>query len=327
MKPGDWLCGDCSYHNYASRRSCFKCSAPHPSGANLQAQPQSSSSAPGPGMKTGDWICTCGFQNFASRQECMRCRTRKPAGQQQQYGLVSSPQNVTKTGVSNKILPGDWLCRQCSLNNFASRTRCMQCGGPQAPGASVPHMPTAPKSRPTDRPGDWHCPNENCRYHNYSSRSECYRCGTKKVDDSGGYAQYGNPSAGAQMKPGDWICSREGCAFHNFAKRDTCAKCGSAGPAGAQESNAGIAAGATAGAPPHTEGVSEAIVPPGTYGASGTMAGYYGYGGQGMPQHYESSLYSHGVEYGAYGYGHWGYGAQQQQQQQQHYGAYQHHQQ
>ena len=31
-KPGDWVCARCSAHCYASRTSCFKCSAPHPGG-------------------------------------------------------------------------------------------------------------------------------------------------------------------------------------------------------------------------------------------------------------------------------------------------------
>jgi hypothetical protein len=31
-KPGDWVCPRCSAHCYASRTSCYKCSAPHPGG-------------------------------------------------------------------------------------------------------------------------------------------------------------------------------------------------------------------------------------------------------------------------------------------------------
>ncbi len=31
-KPGDWVCARCSAHCYASRTSCYKCSAPHPGG-------------------------------------------------------------------------------------------------------------------------------------------------------------------------------------------------------------------------------------------------------------------------------------------------------
>ena len=31
-KPGDWVCARCSAQCYASRTSCFKCSAPHPGG-------------------------------------------------------------------------------------------------------------------------------------------------------------------------------------------------------------------------------------------------------------------------------------------------------
>jgi len=30
MKEGDWLCGKCQGHNFASRKACFKCKEPKP---------------------------------------------------------------------------------------------------------------------------------------------------------------------------------------------------------------------------------------------------------------------------------------------------------
>ncbi|KAI8805255.1 ribonuclease H-like domain-containing protein, partial [Cladochytrium replicatum] len=155
MKPGDWLCSSCQYHNFASRRSCFKCHVPSPNsgGANgsvgtsngmnggYSGQPSSAA------LRPGDWVCphpSCRFQNFASRLECMRCRTRRPP-----MPSVGGPPM-----------------------NFG--------GVPSGPAVSYAQQPTGgmPRPRATDRPGDWNCPNESCRYHNYASRMECYRCGT-----------------------------------------------------------------------------------------------------------------------------------------------------
>ncbi|KAI9089640.1 ribonuclease H-like domain-containing protein, partial [Phlyctochytrium arcticum] len=68
VKPGDWMCPTCQFHNFASRRTCSKCHATNPSPTPyVSNQP----------LKPGDWICqdpACSFQNFASRMLCMRCR-------------------------------------------------------------------------------------------------------------------------------------------------------------------------------------------------------------------------------------------------------------
>lgn len=152
-------------------------------------------------------------------------------------------------GMSSRILPGDWACPNCNVNNFASRTRCVQCGSPNVRIAS---------SRPSGRPGDWTCPNETCAYHNFASRDECYRCGNRKIpgmevpslfnmynsglDMMGVNCGSGGVNAGEassdylrnsdtsysnslKVKPGDWICTSAGCGFINFARRETCAQC------------------------------------------------------------------------------------------------------
>ncbi|KAJ3334200.1 hypothetical protein HDU76_006572 [Blyttiomyces sp. JEL0837] len=286
MLPGDWLCTACQYHNFASRRNCLKCAAVSPIVANaghVQTQMVGSgtmnhsqysySQSQGQPPKNGDWVCqnaACKFQNFASRHECLRCRTRKPF-QHVQMPYIGVP-GVTistaaaaniKSNVSGKVLPGDWACTSCSLNNFASRSRCWQCGTlSPAQAASGPLVipPGGPRSRPTDRPGDWNCSNSTCRYHNYASRTECYRCGNKKVEvgvvnhaSNGGNGmtmqpmhyhppvhRYQPPHQHMQMvaaigvtpqmilpiKAGDWICANPVCKYHNFAKRETCAMCG-----------------------------------------------------------------------------------------------------
>lgn len=110
----------------------------------------------------------------------------------------------SKKSLSNKILPGDWICNRCQLNNFAARVKCINCGASHA-GAI----------RPIDREGDWTCPNDSCRFHNFANRRACHKCGSRKPIK--------NVST---LKAGDWICSKSSCLAHNFAKRDACFQCG-----------------------------------------------------------------------------------------------------
>ena len=109
---------------------------------------------------------------------------------------------------SKKLLPGDWICMTCEMNNFASRSHCLQCG---APGADAP--------RPADRPGDWSCPRSDCRYHNFASRTQCYKCKAPRMTSA---------PATQEVEPrlGDWHCPQADCRFLNFAKRSRCIKCG-----------------------------------------------------------------------------------------------------
>jgi len=76
-KPGDWVCKRCSAHCYASRTSCYKCSAPHPGGmAGLlkdsaayllsegKAEPRkrgAKRAAPEPAASTGPKVYASGF--------------------------------------------------------------------------------------------------------------------------------------------------------------------------------------------------------------------------------------------------------------------------
>ncbi|KAJ1570063.1 hypothetical protein HK096_003423 [Nowakowskiella sp. JEL0078] len=216
LKHGDWLCVACQFHNFASRKTCLKCGLNSSSASPSPSSPSLSSN----GMRPGDWICPnqrCKFQNFASRNECLRCKERRPSSA---TGLSTSTLNKSSTNA--KFLPGDWVCSHCGVNNFAARTRCVQCGAPDSHSSNRDTTNNS-RSRPTDRPGDWGCPNEACRYHNYASRQECHRCGARRISS----APVQNPPPPVQhisVKPGDWVCTS--CSFHNFAKRDTCASCG-----------------------------------------------------------------------------------------------------
>ncbi|XP_057967186.1 uncharacterized protein LOC131157219 isoform X2 [Malania oleifera] len=85
--PGDWYCSaaGCGAHNFASRTSCRRCSAPKDDCYYGEMMGSGGSygcdgSGGRPGWKTGDWICTrpgCGEHNYASRIQCFRCQTPK----------------------------------------------------------------------------------------------------------------------------------------------------------------------------------------------------------------------------------------------------------
>lgn len=223
MRPGDWMCPGCGNHNFASRQSCNKCSAPREGEYGAPAAPISME-----GMRPGDWMCPgCGNHNFASRQSCNKCGSPKEEGSS---GFIQA-----KGGAAG-MRPGDWMCPSCNNHNFASRQECNKCGTPREDGggggggggygaAAKDRKPNASpygKSGPspgayvgdadgdTDGPpqlkeGDWVCP--DCNNHNYASRVNCNRCGTLREG----------------MKEGDWVC--RGCKTHNFASKMNCFKC------------------------------------------------------------------------------------------------------
>ncbi|KAI8903215.1 hypothetical protein EDD86DRAFT_101517 [Gorgonomyces haynaldii] len=115
----------------------------------------------------------------------------------------------SKKHYTKKLLPGDWICTLCDMNNFASRSHCLQCG------STSQDCP-----RPADRPGDWSCPNDECRYHNFASRTRCYKCQTTRP--------LGIPiveSVPVEARIGDWKCPNDECGFLNFQKRTKCIKC------------------------------------------------------------------------------------------------------
>ncbi|KAK9697792.1 hypothetical protein RND81_08G061700 [Saponaria officinalis] len=87
---GDWYCQalNCGAHNYASRVSCFRCSALKPECSGGFFGGGSVMAATGgvtvvPGWKTGDWICSrpgCGEHNYACRTGCYKCKTPRDFG-------------------------------------------------------------------------------------------------------------------------------------------------------------------------------------------------------------------------------------------------------
>ncbi|OAD81490.1 hypothetical protein PHYBLDRAFT_139035 [Phycomyces blakesleeanus NRRL 1555(-)] len=67
FRPGDWVCTNCSFHNFSRQKTCFECSQPP---TNSQRE-----------VKLGDWVCgECNFYNFSRQTSCKSCDHTKPVG-------------------------------------------------------------------------------------------------------------------------------------------------------------------------------------------------------------------------------------------------------
>src|SRR5437763_17165573 len=91
IRPGDWVCSICQFHNFSSRRTCFKCATINPNPSPVL--PQQIQQVP-PNFTQGDWMCPillCNFHNYASRIQCLKCGTPKPSDSN--YGQ-SSPLSI-----------------------------------------------------------------------------------------------------------------------------------------------------------------------------------------------------------------------------------------
>jgi uncharacterized protein (TIGR02996 family) len=64
LRPGDWLCFECSARNFAVREACYECRSPRSE----------------PYLRPGDWLCPgCKAHNFAKRQTCFQCKATRPS--------------------------------------------------------------------------------------------------------------------------------------------------------------------------------------------------------------------------------------------------------
>ena len=158
LRPGDWNCGNCGFHNFASRRQCFKCNGENPSPASAAY-----SGPPAPSFSAGDWMCpnpSCNFHNYASRMQCKKCGGYKPGGNKMN-NAVPHHHNLT-------------------LNNshyHSSNNHAMASAPPSGPSGGG-YQGGRPHHHITFRPGDWYCPNPACGFQNFASRNSCFRCHT-----------------------------------------------------------------------------------------------------------------------------------------------------
>lgn len=215
LRPGDWNCPSCGFHNFASRRNCFKCNtespnvAPPPAAAAaaapspIPAPPPAPTHPPVSNFAAGDWICpnySCGFHNYASRLQCFKCGTYRPQGGDSGSSGSSShapppplpPPGYGRPHHNITFRPGDWYCPNpaCNFQNFASRATCFRCHTPS---------PTPPQRPPYQPP-----------VYGYSSSEPGYGAAGPNVYGQSSYQappsnSYGyGPPSGAPFRPGDW---------------------------------------------------------------------------------------------------------------------------
>ena len=164
LRPGDWNCFNCSFHNFASRLYCFKCNAENPNPG-----PQAGQGPPVQPFSHGDWMCpSCNFHNYSSRMHCKKCAGPKPP----------------KVLKGNKKLINGPPMQQPPLSHpqtYPNMHSGNVPGGPPPPNAGY-HGGYNSGARPhhhiSFRPGDWYCPNSACGFQNFASRNTCFRCHT-----------------------------------------------------------------------------------------------------------------------------------------------------
>lgn len=91
MRPGDWACPSCGFHNFSKNEACRRCGTSRPEGAGMAMQGGGQmmgcgggcggGGCGGPNIRPGDWFCqACGNHNFARNVACKRCGAPKPDG-------------------------------------------------------------------------------------------------------------------------------------------------------------------------------------------------------------------------------------------------------
>ncbi|KAI7903308.1 uncharacterized protein BX663DRAFT_551599 [Cokeromyces recurvatus] len=157
LRPGDWNCSNCGFHNFASRLYCFKCNIENPNPG-----PQAGMGPPAQTFVIGDWMCpSCNFHNYSSRIQCKKCGAPKPS----------------------KIFKGNK-----KLVNTPPPSSGHHYHGSGGPYYGRPHHPI------TFRPGDWYCPNTACGFQNFASRSTCFKCHTPNPNQQPQYNNYSSSS-------------------------------------------------------------------------------------------------------------------------------------
>lgn len=195
VRPGDWNCPNCSFHNFASRRHCFKCNAENPS--------HTSSAIATGGAPTGPAGASGGEMATNTPNGTPLSNSGLPPPPPPSSSLLSSaqPQAYTSTvthhtsgshHLSTPFTTGDWVCANsaCGFLNYSSRAQCLKCSSyrpnntgdvpsaiPSSQNAGYPshhqyHTPR-PHHPANFRPGDWFC---SCGFQNFASRMSCLRC-------------------------------------------------------------------------------------------------------------------------------------------------------
>jgi len=81
----------------------------------------------------GDWPCpdpSCGNVNFARRTSCNRCGVDKPMDKRGPKGGIKIGSNAAEKS-KGLFSADDWQCGKCGNVNWARRSTCNVCNGPQ----------------------------------------------------------------------------------------------------------------------------------------------------------------------------------------------------
>lgn len=120
--------------------------------------------------------------------------------------------------------PGDWICDNCNVHNFKSRTRCYGCCKDKKVEVPAPTINLTQRTKQQGgsgkvEPGDWSC--DACNMNNFKSRKLCYGCSKARTPEHPVYdRRNGGADRGGQFE--DWQCV---CGGQNFAYRKRCIGC------------------------------------------------------------------------------------------------------
>lgn len=127
LQDGDWVCPDCSNHNFAKRYKCNRCQRPRP------APPGAPGGPGGPpinyGEQEGEWVCkSCNNVNFARRFSCNRCQLPRPGGGEN--GVGQFPRSNPSGNQYGPPRGGGGIGQYASSGQETDRFRCPaeQCG-------------------------------------------------------------------------------------------------------------------------------------------------------------------------------------------------------
>lgn len=234
------LINDSERETVRERIEQLKGTEPEPVPAKRQRTAESDGGAPE--FKLGDWMCvSCSAHNFKKQMACFKCNTpRYPGlmgagmggfGGSIGQGFGGGGMVPGMMGLDGNSRPGDWICRNCGVNCYGSKSECFKCGTPKpAGGGGMGGMMGFDAPPGTTRPGDWVC--GSCNATVFASKSECFKCGAQRPSQpqlaAVGMSMFGNPAD--QKRPGDWTCPT--CQVNVFGSRSECFRCRAPKPPG-----------------------------------------------------------------------------------------------
>ncbi|CCW69366.1 unnamed protein product [Phytomonas sp. Hart1] len=201
----DWVCG-CGYSNFPYRKRCNKCGKTNKSLFQLPCLEQSKRFFEPCELREGDWMCQCGAHNFARRLNCVFCSKPHLPEVPKSSSKVFFPSKNTVTPLTDRFLPGDWVCNKCKSHNFKARSECHVCASPKIFDPEV-------------QVSTWVC--TACHASNLKGNEHCNVCGTQQPQRENSPLYDRDFSKSSQYD--DWTCSR--CGYLNFETRVQCKIC------------------------------------------------------------------------------------------------------